>query len=938
MRLHLFARSASAIVFVYKLGAVEAEAQSPLKARSDRVASSATVPARNWLANARGDAATGARIVATGAPSTFQIVTIPLPAELPRFGNGSVEVIPREGFRIIGQHRWSLPALSGKASIVAIIGIPASARFGVATGADVRIDVPGSPTVSIAVEFDVQLVTGLSVRLSQATLNGRTGSPATLSYELVNTGNATETVDVVVSAPAEWNLKPSSGEASIEPGSSIRRKAVVHIPRNIGSGSFFLRLDLLDKGVLRSSVPITLEVDGATTNYSSVGPEITIAVARAANRSYSGSTLTTASIRGPLFDSVRIDATLSVGEGASGPFSQAFSRLGSYSSSPSVALSSPFGRLAVGAASSSFSDLTGLYAYGRGAALEAHRPGWHLVGLGAMSIASPSAGAAQPMAGLRADVGLGRITVMSSLSHLRGGDRSGRQLDAMGLGASMAFGATTTLQAELARRRFDGGGGTGWSSEISRTDAETDARVRITHAPGGSDAFARATDEIVGNVSRALSRRMSMIANAWRTSDETIAFSNLGSSGWSLRSEYLIHPTTRVSVEARSSGVRATTKDSRDMSTGYGGGERQFSAGVNSVFREFYLSGSIAGGTLDRKTLTAAAGEANRRSPEILWNASAAWRGVNTTAEIRGRLDETRNVGGEVVRQSNLSLRGTQSLATVFGSGSTGDIEVEQLRGFSRNATMLVRSGVSIPVTSTLGIKLYAERNSQFATLSGDSPWTFAVRFQHSARVPMVRPPGTTGYVYRDINGNGKREAGEPGVEGAVLTRGKELAVSDAAGKYRLGGDKRADVVLDEASLPLGWVREPAASADIPVGAALTAEIHFIVAPRVGDAAELQVDLSGIRAVARDAMGREWQATMTGSNVATFGALPVGNYSLALDVSAVDEPLVPQTKLPTIAVTTGITASVTIRLDPRPVRMWMAEPKSAEKRAPTPSK
>jgi hypothetical protein len=542
-----------------------------------------------------------------------------------------------------------------------------------------------------------------------------------------------------------------------------------------------------------------------------------------------------------------------------------------------------------------------------------------------MSNPSPGAGKSQPMLGLRGDVDVGPVRIMSSLSHLRSGEESSRQLDAMGLGASLDAGFATTIQAEVARRSFAGGSGTGWSTEIARSDSRNSARVRVTHAPGGSEAFARATNEVIANMSQSISRRLGLSASAWRLSDATRAFARLRSSGWAIRPEYRVHSSTTVALEAHSSDVTALTAGSQyGAASGYGGSERQVGASVNTSVRQLYVSGSVASGSVSRTIGTKSATSAEQRSPKIWWNMMASWRGSKTVVELQGRMEEMRDVSGAVRRQSQLSLRGNQSLASSPGRGVSADWEVQQIRGFSVHPATVVRAGVSVPVTEMLAVKLYAERNPLFTTVAGRSPWIFALRFERSMRAPMVRPPGSTGYVYRDLNGNQKRDAGEPGVDGAVVTRGAETAVTDANGKYRLAGDARSSIVLDEASLPLGWVRQTTASRDIAVGSSLSAEIRFFVAPRSSIEA-VDVDLSGIRAIARDASGREWVARMTGPTVATFDALPPGTYVLDLDLSAVTEPLVPRLPLPSLRVTALEPSFVTVVLDPRPLRMWRDE-------------
>ena len=864
-------------------------------------------------------------IRAVGAPGTYQILSIPIPPDLPRTGVGNVRIVGNEGFTIMGADEWSLSSLAGKTAVVAIIGIPSNARAGSARAAEVRFSPPGAQASAIDVEIEVSLVRALSVRMQSAPLEGRVGSPFTFSYELVNDGNATEAVETRVEAPIGWKTNERSGPvAAIEANGTAARRVTVYIPRASANGSFFLKLDVMDKGVLRTSVPLAVEIRRDLSSGALAGPEVMLAVAGASGDGGRGSTLATAHIRGPLFDSVRIDARVSLGQTSLWPQTQAMSRLGSYRADPSLSLTSPSGRLDLGAAGSSFSDLTGLHAYGRGAALDAHGSGWKIIALGVQSNPSFSLGKPEPMLGVRADVDIGNVRATSSLSHLRGGDQSGQQLDAAGLGATLDVGFATTLQAEVARRHFADGTGTGWSAQLERNDLRNTARVRLTHAPGGSAAFARAEREIVADFSQSISRRLGVSSSAWHLSDVSPVFARLLSTGWAVRPEYLIHSSTSVALEAHASTSTAVI-DSDELGEvdGYGGAERKLGASINSRMKQFYVSGSIAGGTVERTLGTNAPGS-GARLPKIWWNTMASWRGTQTSVELHGRLEEMRDIAGVVTRQSQVLLRGTQSFATWRGGTAAANGEVQQTRGTSARPTTVVRTGISLPVSEMLTLRSYVERNTLFAKANAGSPWVLGLRFEHTIRAPMLRYPGSSGHVYRDLNGNQKRDGGEPGIEGAIAKRGTETAVTDANGKYRIGGDGRSSIVLDETSLPLGWVRQTTASRDIAVGPSLRAEIHFVVAARSG-IAKVKVDLGGIRATATDTAGRKWTARMTGPNVATFEALPIGTYNVELDLSAIGEPLIARGTLPSLEVSSSASTFITVVLDPRPLRIWRAD-------------
>jgi hypothetical protein len=301
--------------------------------------------------------------------------------------------------------------------------------------------------------------------------------------------------------------------------------------------------------------------------------------------------------------------------------------------------------------------------------------------------------------------------------------------------------------------------------------------------------------------------------------------------------------------------------------------------------------------------------------------------------EVQTRIEQTRDRGGFVNQQTMFGIRGEQVVLPWLG-GLRAEGELQRVYGFGDERAGIVRGGFAIPILSGVALKVDAERNTIFHSLSGHVPWILGVRFEHALSVPMLRTPGTSGSVYQDLNGNQRRDPGEPGVAGAIVRRGSETAVANASGKYRVGGDSRQPVVIDETSLPDGWTASGAAAGDLSVSLSTSSEVELVVAPRSG-ISEVQVDLAKTHVIARDSAGREWAARMTGPTTATFEALPVGTYTLEFDLSELTEPLVPRAPVPVLIVSGKDSKSITVTLDPRPLRIWKGPQPHAKEPANT---
>jgi len=871
-------------------------------------------------------------VTASGAPRTYQVVSIPIPDAFAHLADVELEIVPHGEFVILGPRLRTLPQ-SGKSRVGVTIGIPASALAGRLNAADARFSTPGSATLVVPVEIDVSLVRQLALRPGTAPINAQAGSDVIVPFSIVNSGNAREKLSVELDLPSGWSSRElRQTPVLIGPGETIKKRIRLAVPALSSTGSSFVRILLRSGDGIVGDETKTIEVFNSGSIGRQAGPLIMSSIAHTNDENGRPNTLVNLSATGALFDSVRIDARMSQSSALGAAASSAFAHLGAFQSSASVALTSPSGQLNLGNTGTSFSDLTGLYTYGRGALLHMEHPDWSFTGLGAASVAQLGA-SSKPMVGIRGEHRFGKMNLSTSASHLADTGPSPRRLDAIGLGAAVPAMFGSTFKAEIAERRFDGGSGLGWSSGLVRTGGESDEELRVTHAPGGSDAFARATNEVVANVSERLTSRALLSASAWRTTDATSVFSGLTANGFSLRPQYAIRPAITLAVEARSYVFDATTRPTlANAGGGFGNREQQLGISLSTYLRQYYFNSSAYLGNTTRTVSPIGQSVVTDRSPRNYWTTNAGWSGVGGVLELQTRIEQTRDRGGFVNQQTMFGVRGEQVVLPWLG-GLRAEGELQRVYGFGDEKSAVVRGGFAIPIVNGLALKVDAERNSIFHSVSGHVPWILGIRFEHALSVPMLRTPGTSGYVYEDLNGNQRRDASEPGIAGAIVRRSGETAVADASGKYRVGGDPRQPVLIDEASLPDGWSESGAAAGDLSVSLSTSSEVELVVAARSG-ISEVQVDLAKTHLIARDSAGREWTARMTGPTTATFESLPVGTYTLEFDLSELTEPLVPRTPVPMLVVSGKDSRSVTVTLDPRPIRIWKAPP-PRQNEAPT---
>jgi hypothetical protein len=868
--------------------------------------------------------------VTKGAPRTFQVVVVPLPDDLTNDIEVVADVIPIGNFLVLPPTRKVISPSQHARRIAITIAIPSRAPAGRSRAVEIHFHVRNGRELTLPVDVEVGVVRQIILRSSAVALIAQRGGVASIPYTVANEGNITEAVTIALLTPNGWPAH-QGGQIVVRPGETLDQQLRLRIPEKSATGSVFLAMNLKGGGQVRSTCQVALEILDATLPAVGTGPDLGSSLSRVSEGVERG-TLLDISLKGPVFDSISVDGRFAHAPVMTGSASQALSRLGMYQGLSYLVLSSPSSKLGLGATGTSLSDLTGKYLYGQGMLYETRQVGWSLTAFGASSTHTQEARETRPLLGLRGEMQAGAVRLSSSVSHLTESEPSERSLNAIGVGASAPFIYRSLFSTEVARRSYTGGIGYGWMAAVERNETPNSLHVAVTHAPGGSEAFARSTDEATGNFSQQLTRHASISGAAWRVSDPNREFSSVRSDGWSVRPEYRVFSSTTMAVEAGSYGFEAVHRDSLISANAFGSREDHVGVSVSSSAGPIQLTSSVAFAEVNRSITTRAQGTVDDRAPKIAWSGLVYWAGDLGALQLHETLDESRDRVGIVHRQGVIGVRADQIRVPAPLAGIRLNAEAERLVGYERGSAYTLRAGLAVPLVDRLNMKLSVERNSLLQSISSVQQWIFAARFEHALRMKMLRVPATTGHVYRDLNGNGHHDTGEPGVGNALVRRGRSTAVTDAEGRYRLAGDTNERVAVDDASIPDGWIVEKNTGSDIGLSARASAAVDLVILS--GSAASPPVDLAPARVLARDGEGHQWVARMSGPTTATFDALPVGEYEITFDLSDLSEPLTPHDQAPRLRVVSDSRTTITVQLEPRPLKLWTPGSRSPVEAAP----
>lgn len=865
-----------------------------------------------------------AAVVADGKPRGLVTVVVPVPEALHEVDEATFEVRSTGDIEILGR-RTGYAVQKGRPvrPLVLTLRVPAGADAGATNAADVYFRSADLELI-VPIVVRVALVRNVSIEGSREMRGLRLGDRLTLEYLVRNAGNAADTLMVDARGPNGWTVRLAQPSRIIVPARGkmeLTVNVVVPGTANVGDHQLAVTVRPPRSTLILGAVYTTLGVTGRSGQVAGVSLRPLVAFAASSEGS---AFMTGATVEGPLRGNTYLRAQLSPVANHGGLAMQGLSAVGAFSSPFNATLAGERWDIAAGNVGLQLSPLTGVNVLGQGVSARANT-GVHE---GRAIIARPGSGAAAGVsllgAGLWRQTAYGRIG--GSLSHLSEdrGFSSDRALTAVGADyTSNAFG-TLTFGSSVAHRSSAGRAGVGYGASIEHERSSERGALRITHAPGGTAGFARATDELQFDFSRVLTPRWSSDVSVLRSNDAGPVFREMRVSSMSLGQRLIITPAMHLTLRGSSSSFDAVAAVG---SIGdFGAADQSLSAGTEYRYGLLAFGAEGSYGVVTRSS---------RRFDGSRYVAAAAQRTARLSASraferwgaLDGRLglemtDAGVGLPGEML---NAGVRWTNIPLELFERPLRLNAEASYQQLGQLQSSLVTRSSVAMALPWGLDVAVSAERNPFFRDAQGRPGWIAAMRVTASTRVYTPDALGPKGVVFEDRNQNSVRDAGEPGVAGVVVRRGEARARTDKQGVYRLPVNARGVARIDQASLPMGLLSHPQLAMDsgerldLPVLPTATALLDLVIVPDDGGRIP-QVDLEPAVVMLRDATGFEWVGRRTSPTQAEFSGVPMGTYTVVFNATRLREPL--RADEQTVVLGAGESRVVIVQLRSRTVRVF----------------
>jgi hypothetical protein len=850
-------------------------------------------------------------VTRSAAPGSFVVVAIPLPGALGSQPAISYEVTTGAGVQVLGRARGQHGAQSGQ--LLLTLSVPTDASAGPLDAAVVHLTAPGAAAASVAIVLAIDAVRDLRLQAPPRMAGLYPGARISITTQVVNDGNFTDTVSVRIEAPADWEVEQDRITVGVPRGDTRDLTFRLRVPDASGRGDFFARLVAEGASdVELSGALVAINVADRPPSLTSPGPTVRASLVATAGVDESAGALQLQA-SGPLTDVWSLEAQ---GTALTGPQTpsvvRGLARVGTYVNTPTIRLWSERTNLTAGSVSADFGELTGVNAFGRGGSA-VHRTGsGRRVEVLAARPLTFREGSEGFIAGARLGMAAGPLDLTGTAAHL---DAVPQRLNALGVEARGSRVGLGTAGLGIAWRDQGDVAGLGLSAFAQHGSGNRNVELRAVHAPGGSRAFARAENELNAAFSVGLASRWDVGAGLFLALDVNAAQHEVHSRTWSAFQQYRVRPSTAARLE-----VRGTSFDTRSGDGSFGTDELGATAGVTSLVSTWFyaINATLAGitRTLDQPQV----GLVRTRGPRFSAFGNGGWAGARGSYQVDLRYDYSDPSTGYRARQLNLGISADR-VRVDFGERSVflnGSMLYSSFGSSVSRANVILRAGAAAPLPNDLTLYVGAERNPFFRNAGGDAGWVFALRLEKATALPRLGLGAADGVVFRDLDGDGRRDDEEPGMPNVRLRRGGLTVTTDVGGAYRFEPATSGAVMLDVASVPVGWVTAEARGGEFAVvpTSQVTVRLQLAATPAL---ALRPIDLGVVDVLARDARGREWLARRTLSDVALFDGLPAGEYTIVIDAARASEPLRAETEV-RFVVRDGTPHELRVPLVGRPLR------------------
>lgn len=859
---------------------------------------------------------------------SIAVLRIPVPAAFRVAGETvdgvSFQVFSGRAVRVLGNDRGAVGGT--EPSVRVTLNVLRSAHAGRTAEAMVEFSDATGRVVGVPLDIDVPEQRHLQLVVPDAFLAGVRGTWTAVRYEIRNAGNNGEQVVLSSVLPQGWRVGSDdlSGVWSIASG-DVRRGALrLWIPPGYALGQSPVRLVLSAAGAIVASTDVYVDVRETQTGVRT-GPQMALTAVAAAAPDGQLATGYIATVNGAIADSVFVSARVSMASVADNAAGYGLARAGAGYGPPVVSLKSPHLDITAGALGLQQSELGGFFLNALGAASTV-RAGSYSMGAFAsrpfgFSPRHPLATAAGRFTGAEVARRDGWGTTRLQGVSLRDGVIE-RTLDALSVSTEVASLGGGQLVSEVGYRSFTGGSGIGVAGNYRRARAGSLLDLRVMHAPGGSRAFARATDDIGATLSQRVTPNTTVSAGGWRQHDDNSTLGALDNTGWFVNPMFDIRSLhSTIGIEGRgtrfsSAGAGGRFENAEQQLAGlldgnYGPAYTSVRVGYGRVLRSIGLAQTTLPDAVGRRLETRVASGLRTGSGQFeLLYLSQQYSGADAL------FPEQQSVTARLDRVPLPFL----AAVPVFLNGDAQRF----VAGTSGAATWSARGGLSATLPGMLGgVAVQAEYNPFIMAIGGGRRGLlYTLRLDRTIGLPRFAPARDQ-RVFVDANGNGMLDRGERRVPRAVVECGQLVLSTDAEGRFACPAG--VAVQVDPRSVPVGLLAPPvrrasASRGDIALRPVQSRVIKLFVAP--ADSMRVSAaELSKAIVIARDAAGTLWVARAGSGGEFSFDALPPASYELEVDASAISEPLRPAST-PTLIIRDGeVGPPVQIEMKARDIRV-----------------